>query len=170
MGRFGSAVRGSTFNAGGAFFEPGDFVVRVDAVRYFTTRKDEDAVVIECTILESNNPRFKLGSPVSQMMMKRHESFGGNMAQFVAVATGVEMEEITSMSEDEIDAEFEKVVAADNPLAGTILGVQVFMTQTKKKTDFTKVVWKNEAELRAKIADLAKLAKGLKPAEQPKAA
>jgi len=131
MGKY-AGVGGAKFNEGGVFFEPGNYLVRVDAVKEGQTRKKQGFFVVETTILESDNPERKRGSGCSWMSLEEWDNHLGNVNHFVSVAQQCEPEEV-----DEEGVEM--VISDENPCAGVVLKVKATNVPTRAGGTFTKV-------------------------------
>lgn len=134
MGRF-AGIENARPSEGGLFFEPGVYKVRIKACKSFETRKKHTAFIVECTVLESDNPKRPPGCEPSWVVTLDKEPALGNIKSFIAAATQSKVEEIT-------EAVVEAVVAVANPLKGTVMRVIAQNIQTKeKKLDFTVLKW-----------------------------
>jgi hypothetical protein len=134
MGRFGG-IKDAKMSLGGVYFLPGNYLVRVDAVKTGETRKKDEFFVVECTVLFSDNPERKKGSSVSWMTLNSFDSYLGHIKHFISVAQELEPDEVD-------EAGVEMVVSDDNPCMGIILRVQAVNVLTRAKTDFTKVTFR----------------------------
>lgn len=134
MGRF-NGISSAKFNEGGIYFLKGNYLIRVDKVKVGTTRMGIEFFVVECTILESDNPERKPKSSVSWLCMSDKDLYLANINHFCSIACDIPSEEVD-------EAGVELVVSEENPLAGTILRVQATDIKTRAGKDFTKVVWK----------------------------
>jgi len=148
MGRF-SGIKDAKWNPGGVYFEPGQFLVRVDTVKVIESRKKEEMFIVENTLLDSDHPKLKRGSSVSWVVLSSWDTYLGSIKHFVSVAQEIEMDDVD-------ESGIEMVVSEDNPCSGTILKVEAKNVRKKDGGDFTKCVWSwPEPE------DFAKI--GLKP-------
>jgi hypothetical protein len=135
MGMF-TGVKEAKYSEGGAFFDDGDFLVRIDKVKVGKNRKKKGFFVVETTILEADpTSTYKKGDFCSWMVMEEWETFLGNVKHFCAIATEIEMSEVD-------EAGIELVVSEENPVGGTLLRNHSQILKREGKSDFTKVVWK----------------------------
>lgn len=118
---------------------------RIDNVKVDENRSGEGFMAIELTCLEDLVPDkyargvygHTQGESASHLMMKKHDSFLGNVKSFIANTMGVPVEEIT-----ENDAL--AICDASQPLRNTVVEIEARNTKTKRNTDFTVVNYKGE--------------------------
>lgn len=159
MGRF-SGVKDASWNPGGVYFEPGIFLVRVDAVKCIESRKKEEMTIVETTILESDNPKLKRGSSCAWINMASWDTYLGNLKHFASIAGETEMDDVD-------EAGLELMVSEENPYGGIILCVKAMNVKKKNGEDFTKCVWSwPEKEDFERIGYNPDGTKKVKPAEQ----
>lgn len=133
MGRF-SGVDKASWNPGGVYFEPGQFLVRIDAVKCIESRKKEEMTIVETTILESDCAKLKRGTSCAWINMASWDTYLGNLKHFASVAGECEMDEVD-------EAALEMMVSEDNPYGGTLLCVKAFTVPKKNGDPFTKCVF-----------------------------
>lgn len=138
MGIF-SGMKDAKKQVGGVYFKKGVYVVEVKAVKTGKTRKGVIFFVVECKILESDNPERTPGMSVSWMVTADKDAFLSNVRGFVAEATDVDFETV-----DEVDAE--AVCATDNPLEGLIISAEAVDVPTKAGSNYTRVTWERIPE------------------------
>lgn len=140
--------------AGGAYFEPGLYLVEVTGVKMHTSdTTEQDLWIVETKVLESSNPKIEVGSERSQVVTPG-KMFLPNVKAFVAAASGVdpmdpEVNEKVEAYWSELCSSpttFEEIpeliVSEQQPLVGVQLGLECVMIKTKaKKQDFTKHKW-----------------------------
>lgn len=138
MGVFGG-IKDAKKQAGGVYFKKGVYVVEVKAVKTGKTRKNVIFFVVECKIIESDNPERSAGMSVSWMVTADKDAFLSNVRGFVAEATDVDFESV-----DEPDAE--AVCSQDNPLEGLIIKAEAVDVPTKAGGTYTRVTWERLPE------------------------
>lgn len=133
MGVF-SAVKDARPTQGGRYFDPGNYVVKINRCKHGMTRKNVDFFVVETKILESDNDGLPIGSEASWMVTMDKDAAPGNIKSFAMAATGVD--------EDGIDeAGILEIVSDRQPLAGMIMRVEAFNKPTKEGKPFTRIKW-----------------------------
>lgn len=113
---------------------PGHYIERIDNIKADRSRKGEEFLAIEKTVLhvldDDNGEGHRVGQQVTHMLMKKHDSFLGNVKSFVANTLG--------SSPDEVKLDVcVTICAEDQPLSGIIIECQNRNQVTKKGTDFT---------------------------------
>lgn len=146
MGIF-SGIGGAKVGIGGVYFEAGNYVVKIKAVKMVESRKKDDLYTVECDIKQSDNPKLKPGTMATYQASAKNDSFLGNVKGFLAACNGAD-----PTSEAELAATFanpkdaedaaEYSVSPDNPLAGTWLNLNCVLKKTKLQSDFTVHNWK----------------------------
>ncbi len=144
MGNYDGIGKAQVFE-GGVYFQPGLFLVRVDVVKESKTRKGREFFVVECTILDSNHPELVAGKTVAQLIMLDQDAALSNIKQFAMVAGECSAEEVDGKS-------IQMMISQENPLQGTVLGVEATNVLTREKKDFTRIKWLSEADGREKLA------------------
>jgi hypothetical protein len=151
MGRFAGLGEIRT-NAGGLFFEPGDYTVEIDAVKYIKNRKDQECFIVEAKVLESTNAARVPGCKPSQVIMIRpdiRETCMGNVKQFAAAIMDI-LDPDNYVPEDGKDINafwdetLEALVSAEQPARG--IKVKLNVTQIEKRDQtkgkyFSKHIW-----------------------------
>lgn len=137
MGRF-SGVREARISNSGVYFLQGLYTVEVQRVYMLTSRKREDFFVVESKILESDNAERRPGMTCTWMVKMSQDAALGNIKAFVSAATDTPADEI-----DEDSCEL--VVDDDNPLAGTVMKLEVVDITTREGNPFSLHKWHNEA-------------------------
>lgn len=135
MGLFAN-IKNVKVTAGGVYFEPGSYKVRVNKVSQGKTREGRPFFVAEFTILESNNTARPVGSSVSWMVMldKNVDTGLANIKMFASALFGI--------SPDDVDeAGIEALVSAENPAQGKEVMAAAAMIKTKAQKDFTRVLF-----------------------------
>lgn len=135
---------------GGAYFKPGNYVVRVLRCKELETRAKDEVFIAECEILDTDNDECPVGYRPA-LYIEKNPAYPtlwlGNVADFIragmaslAVAQG---EEPPPAEKIELTkAVGEAVTGEENLLAGVILMVYAFNKETKeKKKPFTRFEW-----------------------------
>lgn len=142
MGRFSKVSKAEASNQG-QYFKEGHHTVKIKAIKAFDSSKGDGLVAtIEAECVESTNPDMKIGGLYSQiLMLDKHKSAPGNWIAFlgeICPAAG-----LGDLPEDggEREAIMESITGDEQPLAGTEMRVEVWMTKTKRGGDFTLHRW-----------------------------
>jgi hypothetical protein len=138
MGLF-SGVENEKPSEGGVYFEPGQYVWRIDACKQGKNRHGIGFAVVEGTILKSTNPERPPGMKCSWMQMKGKEGWLGRVRGFAMEASGADLEEVD-------EAAVEAIFSDENPLDGVIVNVDAFTTETKAKAKITGVKFARMSE------------------------
>ena len=107
------------------WLKEGHYYLRIDLVKIDQNRHRETAVFIEQTVVcvlddggvdpESGRPvGHKVGEAVTHSIWNKHDSFLGNVKQFLAAATGMQP---AGIGEQDVFA----VIGDDQPLGGTVV-------------------------------------------------
>jgi hypothetical protein len=128
------AIHEAKYSEGGTYILPGVYRFEVLACKHITTRKKQDAFVVELKVLESTHPQRLPGSSCSWMVTLDKEPALGNIKQFIMAATGCEEGAVT---EQVVLA----IVGTENPLKGTLMRCSAVEISTKAGRPFTKVKW-----------------------------
>lgn len=131
MGLF-SNISQAQFSEGGNYLKEGVFRLEVMKVILKKTRKGPMGFIAELRIVQSSNKLHEIGSDVTWMTLDSQEPFLGNVKQFIASVSDVEMNTV-----DEAAAEF--VVDEAQPLKGLFVRASAVNITTQKGKAFTKV-------------------------------
>lgn len=133
MGSF-KGVQDARVGGGGVYFLQGVYQVKIKKVWMQTSRKREDFFMIDAQIIESNNDKRTAGMTCTQMIKMSLDAALGNVKGFVAAAMGIDP--------DEVDEEMcEACVEDDNPVADTIMNLEVVDIKTREGGDFSLHKW-----------------------------
>ena len=116
------------------YLQPGSYVLEIQAIKEWSSRKGEDYFLSEFKIIESSNPQLPAGAPVTWMTMKRFDSFLKGVKAFIASAAKCTVDEVT----ESICA---AAISSDQPLAGARVSAFAKNVTTKAGGDFTKVTF-----------------------------
>lgn len=156
MGIFDNLTNAQVFERS-AYFEPGLYIVQINAVKYIDSGYKGDAFVIEAKVLASKktkeNEPLAPGATAAQVWRAsgdKKEIARGTWIGFLCAVFGIKQV-------DWDDARWKKVsadVIDNNALKGTELGLEVFTTTTKAGGDFTQHRWLGQPTdaLRAELA------------------
>ena len=135
MGFF-SKIKDAQYGNTGNYFEEGVYRVRLVKVFVKDSARNPGTTnfIAECEVLESSNDNIKVGQIRSWSPSFSKQPTMGNVRQFIAVATGSDIEEV---GEDEADL----AVGPDNPLAGIELNLRCVIQTTTAGNPFTKHIW-----------------------------
>jgi hypothetical protein len=153
MGKFAGAIKARQ-SGGGNWWEPGKYRARIDRVAFIEGGYNGDSYVIECEVLESNNPKIAVGEKRSQAINMKHASSPGNIGSFVcvgcAIKHGVNLDNPDACEIDESD--IQASYGVDQPFAGLEVEVEAMMTKTRAGGDFTKVRYGVPSDVRSQAA------------------
>lgn len=146
---------------------PSHCLWRIDNVKVDENRSGEGFMAIEMTCLEDLvSEKYARGvyghtpgESASHLMMKKHDSFLGNVKAFIANTMGVPVEEI---AENDALA----ICDASQPLRNTVVEIEARNTKTKRGTDFTVVNYKGEVPPTELIARWGELEDGAEMMER----
>lgn len=136
--------------AGGRYFMPGTYKVKIHEVSQLVSRKKKDLVIIEAEILESDVPARPKGTRWSQVLnFTDHEAAPANFKQFLCAANGVDAdndEEVEAFDKKMakfggLDGLGELAVGKDNPMKGIVMPLVCANVTTKAGNDFTTHTW-----------------------------
>lgn len=156
MGLFASKVAGAEATERAGYFGSGIYTVQVDQLKAIKTRKGEDALVIECDVLEASGSTIPVGSRRSQIIMLSWESGPASIKKAIAAISGCRVDEV---DEEGIDL----AISDEQPLHGRLARLECNEVETRKGGTFTQHLWMAIPEsAQAKSADLRAKA-GLPP-------
>jgi len=124
----------------GKYFKPGVYVCKVTRVQLITTRKKDDAFIVDFEIQaaapgDSGEPSAVGTSAAWFQSFEYKESALGKIKEFLAAVLQVDPSTAPpGMTYEELAT---AAVGEDNPLAGALVCVETFMTKTKSGNDFT---------------------------------
>ncbi len=126
---------------------PSHTLMRINKVKSGITRREEGFFAVEFTVVHDCSPekyeRSKyghlVGEDVTWMAMAKHDSFLGNVKQFVSSTLGMEDDAI---GKDEVNT----ICGDEQPLAGMVVEIVARNIITRANKDFTKVSFKGEVE------------------------
>lgn len=140
MGLF-SGINQAQVGQGGVYFLEGLYSVEVLKVFTMTSRKREDLFIAECKVLESDNPERKPGMRASWIVNLKQDAALGNIKGFIAACNGIHPSDEDEVNEEVTEEAVEYAVSDDNPLKGTVLGLQAVGITTRAGTPFTLHKW-----------------------------
>lgn len=136
MSIFDDIDKAEVFGAG-AYFEPGEYLVKINAIKYNKGFKGE-FYIIECILEESDNEKMIVGRTYNQVInLSRKETGPGNVKAFLAAALDVDPKD-ESVKWGELA---EKACSEENPFAGLQMRLKTFERQTKAGGVFTVHQW-----------------------------
>jgi len=129
------------------YFEDGDYLVRIDTLKYVNSRKGGSLVFIETTIVESSNPNRPAGMQVSASVKLNSDMGPINYKRFMIAAMGYKISDLPPKSPVAPDGKTWDAHAAESitpaqPFRGRMCRVQA-RTQEKKTSagEFTNIIW-----------------------------
>lgn len=132
MGLF-SKISEATYSEGGNYLQEGVFRLETLKIVSKMTRKGQSAFIAEFKVLESDNPKHRIGSQVTWMVTLDKEPALGNIKQFIATACG-------SDDLDQVDEATAELVCSDKqPLTGKVVRASGVNITTKAGRPFTKI-------------------------------
>lgn len=145
MGMF-SGIGGAKVGIGGVYFEAGNYVVKLKAVKNVNSRKGVDLFTVENDVKESDNSKIRPGTMATWQTSSKNDSFLGNVKGFLTACNGGDpTNEADVAAAFPNDAESEAIAAMsvgpDNPLAGTWLNLNCVLKKTREGKDFTVHNW-----------------------------
>lgn len=143
MGMF-DGIEGAKASFDAKYQGPGHYLNRIDRVKADKTRAGDEFMAVEMTVMHTfmdglGAPEkwHKAGEATSHLMMKKHDSFLGNVKAMVANLLGVHESEVTK-------ADCERISSAEQPMAGMVIELSARDILTKKNQPFTKVSYTRE--------------------------
>lgn len=122
----------------------GHYLCRIDRIKADKTRGGDEFMAVEMTVMHTfmdgqGAPEkwHKPGESTSHLLMKKHDSFLGNVKALVANVTGCHESEVTK-------ADCERIASAEQPLAGAVIELSARDILTRKNQPFTKVSYIRE--------------------------
>ena len=140
-------IAGATATLQSRYVSPGTYVAVVADWKEGVSRKGDSFVVLEMTVLASDNHvEHPVGSAMSWMVMLKHDSAPGNIKRAI-------MEIVALQEEGQVTSALCKAVLTPNedpergevgvsPTAGTVIDVVATNTKTRAGNDFTRVTFR----------------------------
>lgn len=140
---FGQLVAKAKENEGGVYPEPGVYTIRVEKVIQRHRRNKTDCFIVECFIVESNNPLRPVGSTMSWIVGFDKDAAPSNVRQFLCAAVRAGGGNPDELSDSDFESLYNEAISDAQPLANLNLGMVATTIKTQKeKKDFTKVTFK----------------------------
>ena len=136
-----AGIKDAKATQGGLYFLEGNYKVKICRVFSMTSRKKEDLFIVECEILESDNPNRKPGMRPSWVVNLKHDAALGNIKGFVAAVNGIDPSDSEKVDELVDEEACEVVASKENPMEGTVMPLQCVNTKTREGGDFTLHKW-----------------------------
>lgn len=136
MGLF-AGVGSASYNEGGIFVQPGNYLVEVGEAKTGKTRKGRDFFVVQLKVLESDSPERPKGVTMSWMLMFDLDATMGNIKHFISVCEAVASKSPINLNAVD-EASCEMVVSAEQPYEGEILALEAVNVKTQAGGVFTK--------------------------------
>lgn len=140
MGRY-DGVENASVTEGGNYFSPGNYVVMVNECKEGETRKGLPFNVVNCRVIESDNPEFRPGSEVCWWVDMTKDAAKGNVKQFAMAATEAPASDINKKGLSEIfgeDQHLSDIGPGGTPL---IIRVNAYNKNTQAGKPFTRLKW-----------------------------
>jgi hypothetical protein len=141
---FGRKLAESTPNEGGIYWLPGRYLVEIDTVKLFESRKGKDLFIVVGKNIESDNEERPIGSKPSWVVSLDQDAAPGNIKGFFAAVLGVNH---TDLGDDDWQKVWSRATDEDNPLCGFVAKLECVMIKTRAGNDFTKHTWTAHDEL-----------------------
>lgn len=143
MGMFsGIDTAKASFDA--KYLGQGHYLLRIDRIKADKTRSSDEFLAVEMTVLHTfedgdGDPStwHRPGEAVSHLMMKKHDSFLGNVKAMVANLMGCHESEVK-------EADCESMSGPTQPLGGMVAEVRSRNIMTRAQKLFTKVSYVRE--------------------------
>lgn len=143
MGRF-SGVGSAEVSARKPYFETGLFKVRVCTIKCVDARKKGLMVFAECEVLESDNPKVRVGAIHAACFKMTTDSGPGHFRLFLTACMGKSPEdaEVKKMTDEQWEKFCELAVdEKKQPMAGKELRVQGSEIALKDGSPYTLLDW-----------------------------
>lgn len=136
---FLNKVASATATRQSEYFSPGSYLVRVDAFKEGKNRKGRDFVVLETTVLDSDNEDSPCGSRRSWLLMQDMDTTPRNVRAMLCAVLNISDDALTlEMIQNALEPDEETGKSA-------IAGLKVFANartiETKRGTEFTLLTW-----------------------------
>jgi len=136
MGLF-DGIKDAKASRGANYVKAGHYLVLIRRVKQDKTRKGDDFVAIEMVNLvtlaeDPAEQAHRPGEQMSQLLMRKNDSFLPNFKAFVSNVMAVEESQVG-------EEEAMEVVSDEQPLSGRVVELQNKIVMTKKDTPFTLV-------------------------------
>jgi hypothetical protein len=122
------------YSEGGVYVLPGRYRFKVLGCKHITTRKKQEAFVVELEVMESTNVERPVGSLCSWMVTLDKEPALGNIKAFICVAVPCAEEQVNEQA-------VHLIIGEGQPLKNRIVRAVATNITTKAGRDFTKVKW-----------------------------
>lgn len=138
---FAGLIAGADVQSSSRYFEPGVYLVEIDAVKFFKNRKRQPRAAVECTVLDSSNTNLGVSSSVSWIVSLDSDAGPSTIKTFLANVLEAKGSDITA---EVISSTFVNEDSDDNrisPAAGYQCIVHAYEKDTKSGGKFTKCEW-----------------------------
>lgn len=139
---FGKLVANAKENEGGVYPEPGVYTIRVEKVIQRQRRNKSDCFIVECGVVESNNPSRPVGSTMSWIVGFDKDAAPSNVKAFLCAAVRAGGGNPDELSDSDFESLYNEAISDAQPLANLTLGLVATNVKTKAQKDFTKVTFK----------------------------
>lgn len=139
------------------YIRPGSYWLQINKLRLDKSRKDQVFLAVEMTVIHCFDERIAdqppgrrghiSGESVTHMMMKKHDSFLGNVKAMLVAILGIPADQIT-------EAEAAMVCGDSQPLTGTVVEVNCRNITTRAGNPFTSANYAREVPTREVLAFL----------------
>lgn len=149
MGLF-SKISEAKVSEGGNYLTAGVYRLEITKVITKLLRSNKHAFIVEFRVMESDNPKHRVGADVTWMVTFDKEPALGNIKQFIATACGsTDLDAV-----DEATAELVCVEEGENaqPLKGKFVRASAVDILTRRNTPFTRVKFILDSEGSANAA------------------
>jgi hypothetical protein len=148
----------ATSNSGqrNPYLKPGNYVVEIVNIRFFTTRYKGDAALVTLRPVTSSNPEVELGVMHTWYCGFNNDLGPINFKRFLGAAYGLDPTDEATNARITADVAKE-ACGKTQPLSGQVVGVSCHNTTTEKGEEFTVHTWRpitdeEFAELQAQLA------------------
>jgi hypothetical protein len=130
---------------------PGNYIELIRRVKADRSRKGEDFVAIEKTVLavldDDEGRGHRVGDEVTHMLMAKHDSFLGNIKAMISAVFNVPTDQVS-------ESDAVEVCADNQPMSGAVVECANRNQVTRRGTDFTIINYKRSltvAEIRQRL-------------------
>jgi len=124
------------------YVRPGNYLARIDAIKYMQARKGYENLIFEMTIVhvfdDDDGKANDVGEEVSHIFSGKHEAAPGNIKASFAALLGQEPEAVPANKWKRVCI---RIVSEEQPLAGQFTRINVRIKVTKAGGDFTLITF-----------------------------
>ncbi|MHA2264793.1 MAG: hypothetical protein ACXAEN_20570 [Candidatus Thorarchaeota archaeon] len=138
---YADLIANAAVQSSSRYFEAGSYLVQIDACKVFENRQRRLRAAVECTILDSNNPKLPTTSSVSWVVALDSDSGPGNIKTFIVDMFDCSAQEASNS--EKVAAVFpHESTSTPSVACGFQAIVNAYEKETKSGGIFTRVMWK----------------------------